>query len=77
MIEVGTRGVTGPWIASRDAVRCQLEKVPRVVIPCISTRRLARTTSSGPIVAAFGGTEATSPEAPKDPWREFWAIVSG
>ena len=34
-------------------------------------------TCGGPMVAALGGTEATSPQAPKLPCKEFCAIVSG
>ena len=58
-MELGTSGVTGPWVTRREVMRCQEEKVLLVSRAWTSMRSLARFTSTGPMVAARGGTLVT------------------
>ena len=76
-MEPGTSGVTGPWVMSRETMRCQEEKLPAVVRAWLSSLCRASLTSFGPMVAALGGTQEQSPDWPKTPCREFWAMVRG
>ena len=61
-MELGMAGVTGPCRTNREVILCQDEKVLFVSNACTSIRSLAFLTSTGPIVAAFGGTLAIYPD---------------
>ena len=52
-MEPGTSGVTGPWVMSRETMRCQEEKLPAVVRAWLSSLCRASLTSFGPMVAAL------------------------
>ena len=69
-MEPGTNGVTGPWVMSRETMRCQEEKLPAVVRAWLSSLCRASLTSFGPMVAALGGTQEQSPDWPKTPCRK-------
>ena len=56
---------------------CHEWKDPPMVMAWSEIRCLAARISAGPTVAAFGGTAVRSPLAPKQPCREFCAMVKG